>query len=146
MRVPIAVFVVSLVPILASPQSLGDAARGAASRREAQPAAKPFTDDDLRSRHVVETGAPPSPSDGAAASPAAKAGVEPRSPRSSVNQDAEPAAKDPVRERLDREAEERRGRDQSWKQGALALVERLRSAQRSYQAACAPQAVTMAGG
>ena len=65
MRVPIAVLVACAVPALASSQSLGDAARSAARKRAPQPAAQPYTDDDLKARHLVETAAPQSPAEGA---------------------------------------------------------------------------------
>ena len=145
MRVPIAVLVACAVPALASSQSLGDAARSAA-RKRAAPAAKPYTDDDLRARHIVETAAPPSPAEGTPASAPAETSAKPKSSQPTSPRAATSAATDPVREMLDREADRRRQRDQSWKEFALRSVDRLRYAERTYQAACGPQPVAMAGG
>jgi hypothetical protein len=146
MRVPIAVLVACSVPALASPQSLGDAARSAAGKRAPEAAAKPYTDDDLRAHHLVEVAAPPSPAVRATASAPAGTSAKPKSLQPASPQAATLATTDPVREMLDREADRRRQRDQSWKAVALASVDRLRRAERMYQAACSPQAIAMAGG
>ena len=75
-----------------------------------------------------------------------EASAKPKSLQPTSPQAATLATTDPVREMLDREADRRRQRDQSWKAFALVSVDRLRYAERMYQAACGPQAIAMAGG
>ena len=104
------------------------------------------SDQHFRARHLVETAAPPSPAERATASAPAGTSAKPKLLQPTSRWAATPATTDPVREMLDREADRRRQRNQSWKASALVSVDRLRYAERMYQAACLPQVIAIAGG
>jgi hypothetical protein len=76
----------------------------------------------------LRTGAPAEPAPAPAAAPSAR------------------EADDPVRAQLDREAKERQQWEQSWRQAAVASIQRFQYAQAEYDAACGPRALNAAGG
>ncbi|HYN03292.1 MAG TPA: hypothetical protein VE359_12665 [Vicinamibacteria bacterium] len=140
MRVPVVAVLLCLAPALAAPQSLGDAARRQARKRTTEaPAAKVYTGEDLR------------PETDAAGAVPSEAGTE--SPDGGETEttavDAAPpapATEDAVRAQLDREAEERKRRERSWRRRAGAAHARLASAQREHDTVCGPGVLVLTGG
>jgi hypothetical protein len=128
MRVPVATVLIGLIPALAVPQSLGDAAQRQATRRATEASApakaKLYRDADLR-REAEVPGPLPAVAD---ATEAATADTLP--PPSAVE------AGEPVRAELDREAEERKQQEQHWRQASGSARARLASAQRQVDEIC----------
>ncbi len=130
-----------LAPALATPQSLGDAARRQARRRGTEASApKVYTGEDLR----------PTDDAGEAVSSVAS---EPEEVPAVAGETAEVgspppalAAEDPVRAQLDREAAERKRRERHWRQVAGAARARLAAAQHEHDVACGPLVLVLTGG
>jgi hypothetical protein len=105
-----------MLPTLAAPQSLGDAARGQARRRSTHaPAGKSYTDADLHAQgdSIPETSPP-------------------------TTEAAQRATETAQRAVLDREAAERGRQEASWREQARAALARLAWAQREHDATCGP--------
>jgi hypothetical protein len=143
MRVPAAAVVLSLAPALGLCQSLGDAARRQADKRSGRPpaTARSYTDADLgpeQSEAVAgeardgPEARPPTPDGGLAGAPPPRAG--------------DPAADDPVRARLDREAEQRKQQELRWRLRALQARARVDAAKREHDAVCGPGVLLLTGG
>jgi hypothetical protein len=144
MRVPVVAVLLCLAPALAAPQSLGDAARRQARKRTTEaPTTKVYTGEDLR----PETDAPGAvPSEAGTVRP-----VGDETETETAATDAAPpppalATEDAVRAQLDREAEERKRRERSWRQRAGAAHARLASAQREHDTVCGPGVLVLTGG
>jgi hypothetical protein len=142
MRVPVVAVLLCLAPALAAPQSLGDAARRQSRKRTTEaPAARVYTGEDLR----PETDTPAAvPSEAGTVSPVGgeteTAAVDAAPPLPA------PATEDAVRAQLDREAEERKRRERSWRRRAGAAHARLASAQREHDTVCGPGVLVLTGG
>jgi hypothetical protein len=133
-RVLVVAIALCLAPALAAPQSLGDAARRQAGKRSAEaPPAKVYTDEDLRPAADEPAGVPSA--DDTLAADGADAAPPPA-----------PAAEDAVRAQLDREAEERKRRERTWRHLAGAARASLAAAQREHDAVCGPGVLVLTGG
>ena len=132
MRVPVVAVLLCLVPALAAPQSLGEAARRQAHKRTTEaPAVKVYTGEDLR----PETD-----------TPAAVPGETETAPTDTAPPPSALATEDDVRAQLDREAAERQERERYWRQVAGAAHARLASAQREHDTVCGPGILVLTGG
>ena len=150
MRVPAVAVVLWLVPTLAMPQSLGEAARKQARKRSAgAPATKVFTDTDLRPSGQrtegvsAETTTEASAPAGGATTALAGSGEIP-STRPTLSDVQWPpsaprpaaTAEDALRAQLDREEGARRGRERYWRQSAGQALAHIEAMQREYEASC----------
>jgi hypothetical protein len=128
MRVPVVAILIGLFPAFAVPQSLGDAAQRQAARRATEASApakeRVYSDEDLRRGAEVPDVVPPV---SGATEPAASDDLPPASALE---------AEEPVRAELDREAAERKQREQYWRQASGSARARLASAQRQLDAVC----------
>jgi hypothetical protein len=141
LRVPVFAVALCLIPVLAAPQSLGEAARRQAGQRTRRTrATSVFTDEDLK-----PNGAAPHPD--ALDSPAAAGTVDevaPSDPAGAANR--APAGEDATRAQLDREAELRRQRELAWRGEAAHARSWLAAAQREHDIACGPGVLVLTGG
>jgi hypothetical protein len=130
-----------LAPALATPQSLGDAARRQARRRGTEaPAPKVFTSEDLRPTDDGGEAVSSVASEPEAVAPVAGEAAEVGSPPPAL------AAEDAVRARLDREAAERKRRERYWRQLTGAARARLAAAQHEHDMVCGPLVLVLTGG
>ncbi len=160
MRVPAVAVALWLVPTLAAPQSLGEAARKQARKRSTgAPATKVYTDTDLRpaGERLEEVVSAPAAETNAAA-PGAPAGLPAAGKPASVRLPASGAewlpptpgvtatTGDPVRAQLDREEAVRKQQERSWRQRASQVRAHLEATQLEYDATCGRGLIVVAGG
>jgi hypothetical protein len=98
LRVAIVAAALCLVPSFATPKSLGDAARLAAKKRGETPAARSYSDDDLRAGAASAAETPPPASAAEQVTPAGK-----------------PTPEAALRTQLDREEKERKEQEERWR-------------------------------
>lgn len=160
MRVPAVAVALWLVPTLAAPQSLGEAARKQARKRSAgAPASKVYTETDLRpsGERLEEVVTAPAAETNAAA-PGAPAGLpaagkpasvrlpEPGSGWPPTTPGLTATTGDAVRAQLDREEAIRKQQERSWRQRASQVLARLEATQREYDATCGRGLIVVVGG
>jgi len=141
MRVPVIAVALCLIPIVAAPQSLGEAARRQARRRTTRaPATNVFTDKDLKPQ-----GEEPGPDP---AEPPATAGNVAGVRVSDATRVATPApaGEDAMRAQLDRDAELRRRQELAWRREAVYALSWLTAAQRQHDVVCGPGVLVLTGG
>ncbi len=138
MRVAVVTVSLLLAPVLALPQSLGDAARKQARGRSKQNLPpRVYTETDLHGKADAPATAPADP-------PAPSTRADARA--GTLSTGAKETSEDAVRAQLDREAEARMERERAWRGLARAALARLAEAQAGYDAACGPGAVVLSGG
>jgi len=138
---PLVAVALCLAPALATPQSLGDAARRQALRRGTEaPAPKVYTGEDLPPKADASEAASSVAAEPEAVPPVAGEAAEVGSPPPAL------AAEDAVRAQLDREAAERKERERYWRRVTGAARARLAAAQHEHDAVCGPLVLVLTGG
>ena len=141
MRVPVVAVALCLTPVLASSQSLGDAARQQSRQRATRPeAAKVYTDADIRRRADPAAAEAPAPPDVTAEGDGQAPPSTPEAEGAPVDTEAE------IRARLDREAEAARQREARWRARARLTRARLQVARYEHDVACGPGVLLLTGG
>jgi len=137
-RVPVLAAAVCVLPVLAFPQSLGDAARREEQNRERKRATG------VKAPSYSQADLSPLPDEPESPATPAEASREAEEEAPSTGPTTEDATR--VRKELDREAARRQEQERYWRQQATSARTRLDAAQRTHDVVCGPGVLALTGG